>query len=310
MNLLGNINRNINSHLSLFDKDGMVTELGRRALSALSLKSSAGEDVANIRALSHHEVEGYLQAAFFRPHEAKFSFQVAQTGDTPSEEQLNAFRALGMVDKLTVAPTMHYDVGVIFGGLLGAVESRITNLLNQGCSFSSVALLGGQRKLFADRELGDHLKKVIGDERYDFLSQADQLPKTEFEMMLCVWDSFTQRNRDLSRIPVIEVNSSLRVNKIKEAPGTPDTVVDLANTLTCGLRVAGLAATPSSFILSSSQPHGVRQLEDFLSTMSSLSYPGLTTVDVVAYQREAPASLTLYGQELAKLVHAQFLGRY
>jgi hypothetical protein len=215
-----------------------------------------------------------------------------------------------MVDALTVAPGQHYDCGVVFGGLLAAVQGRIQNLLKQKCSFSSIALLGGQRALFQDKEQGEALKNVIGEQIYTELSTAGNLPRTELEMMMCVWESFRRSNPNFSSIPVVHVDSALRVGKVKEAPGTPDTVVDLVNTLTSGMRLPGLESAPGSFLLSSSQPHGIRQLEDFLSSMATLRYPNLTTADVVAYEREGEASVTLYAQELAKLVHAQFLARY
>ena len=47
-----------------------------------------------------------------------------------------------------------------------------------------------------------------------------------------------------------------------------------------------------------------------LTCVPALRYPNLTKVDVVAYERETEPSLMLYAQELAKLVHAQFLARY
>lgn len=310
MALLANIDRNINLHAALFDARGHITEQGRAVLAALPLRDATGAHLAETRTLTHQAVEEALQKAFFKLNEASFSFQVATQGAPPTEEQRGAFRTLGMVDALTVPHEAQYDVGVVFGGLLGAVQGRVNNLLQQGCTFSSIALLGGQRALFPDKEMGEHLQKVIGEKMYAELDEAHRLPKTEFEMMVCVWESFRRSNPGLADIPVVQVDSVLRVGKVKEAPGTPDTVVDLANTLTSGMQIPGLQSAPSSFLLSSSQPHGVRQLEDFLSSMAALRYPNLTKVDVVAYERETEPSLMLYAQELAKLVHAQFLARY
>ena len=304
-----NVAGNINLTDKLFDRNGNVTQFFKEILETLPLFDSiSGAHLTSISStLTLPQVEQYLQAAFFRPNEAKFAYQVATEGELPNERQLAAFGKLGMVDALTVTAGNKYDLGAVFGGLLAAVDARSKYLLQQGVDFSSVALLGGQRPLI-ESELKENLATVIGQDYYTELEQKKTLPKTEFQMMRCVWDSYCRKNESLSSIPVIEVDSKLRIGKAKDSPHTPDTVVDLANTLTSGIAIPGLKTAPSAFIVSSSQPYAPRQREDFLSAMISLNYP-LAEVDVIGYPSSTPSSLKLYATEIAKLVHAQYLTR-
>lgn len=305
------ISGNISVDTLLFDHANHATPFLKDLLSTLPLKAHDSEvpltgDGAG--SILHAHIDELLQAAFFRPNEARFSYELAGEGDKPSQFQLDAFARLGMVDALTVASGRQYDLGAVFGGLLASVEARTRNMLDQGAVISSIALLGGQRPLI-EREKGAALAAVIGQGFYQELERASALPVTEFQMMRCVWESFCRRDPSLQSIPVIEVDSQLRIGKIKEAPGTPETVVDLANTLMSGKGIPGMQAAPQTFLLSSSQPHAVRQREDFLSSMVKLGYPIHSDVDVVGYVSASPPSLKLYATELAKLVHAQLLVR-
>jgi hypothetical protein len=312
---LTEVSGNIETAEVFFDKDGGLTDRCINVLRTLALHDAeTGEHLidrlTNQGNLTHAAVEDALQKAFFKPNESKFSFEINSEGDLPSEHQKEAFRSLNMIDEIRVAPGASYDCGVVFGGLLTAIDARTSFLLDQGAEISSIALLGSQRKVIPDREGGEHLEKVIGETHYAELAQNGNLPKTEFELMKCVWESHCRRDESLRSIPVIEVNSEMRLGHVKEAPGTPDTVVDLLNTFTSGYRVPGLEAVPSTFLLSSSQPHAVRQREDFLASMTALNYPGNDQIDVVGYGTGNATKLKLFASEVTKFVHAQFLARY
>lgn len=312
---LNSVSGNFSSATLLFEPDGLPAQALIDVLSVLPFKAaeqsiSLAEALKDRSAFPHARVEELLQQAFFRPTEAQFSFETAAQGAPPTAEQLDVFRKLGMIEALTVPAGLSFDVGVVFGGLLGAVESRTRFLLDQKAELGSIALLGGARVLNPEREIGEPLSNAIGEIYFNELAQNNSLPRTEFEMMKCVWESFCRRDDKLRNIPVIEVNSDLRLGNVKEAPGTPDTVVDLANTLTSGVRIPGLSAAPSSFLLSSSQPFAPRQREDFLASLAVLGYPGLSDVSVVGYAAEQTPSLKLFGTEIAKWVHAQFLAKY
>lgn len=312
---LSRVAGNASTTFELFDKHGTPTGLLKDALLALPLVNPhTGRhmvtELCEQGLFDHAHVEEMLQNAFFKPNAAKFSFEIASDSVAPSEEQLRVFKKLGLIDAITVPAGQSYDTGVVPGGLLGAIDSRTRNLLEQGARLSSVALLGGQRKIIPSRESGDALKKVIGEVYYKELEENHSLPETEFDLMQCVWESYCRRDESLRSVPVITINSDLRRGHIKEAPGTPETVVDLANTLVSGFRVPGLEGAPGTFLLSSSQPHTLRQREDFLAAFALLSYPGLEQVDVAGYSCPATTSLKLYGSEIAKLVHSQFIARH
>lgn len=305
------VQSNLSVTTALFGTRGEIATGFRELLETLPLRNrESGRHLVDDPGVGHPQVEAYLQAAFFRPNEAKFSYQVAVEGEKPDERQIAAFSSLGMIESLSVRAGKQYDLGAVFGGLLGAVDARTKNLLQQGAELSSIALLGSQRSLVPDKELGQNLIAVIGQEYYQELQARSLLPSNEFQMMKCVWESYCRRDEKLRSIPVIEVDSQLRLQSIKQAPGTPETVVDLANTLTSGLRIPTLDTAPRTFLLSSSQPYAVRQKEDFLSSMICLNYPGISEVDVVGYQSPVMPSLKLFATELAKLVHAQYLIRY
>jgi hypothetical protein len=309
------INGNGLAPSALFQRNGELQEdfISLLKMLPLSDKSSGThlvDTLAEKVALNIHEIESALQAAFFKPNAALFSFEVAADGGTPSAEQILAFTRFGLIDEIRIQAGAQYDTGVVFGGLLAAIDGRSKFLLDQDASLSSIALLGGKRALIPERELGQALENVIGEVYFAELAQAGTLPTTEYELMLCVWESYCRKNPALKEIPVIAINSDLRLGHIKEAPGTPDTVVDLANTLTSGSSIAGLSSAPTTFLLASSQPHAIRQREDFVSAMALLNYPGLAQVDIVGYANQANVSLKLYSQEVAKLVHAQYVSRY
>lgn len=281
-------------HLPLIDKDTGVPLVE-------TLQRDGKLDLA--------EIESVLQRAFYKTNESKFSFEVASDGAAPSDEQYAAFQKFGLVDEIRIQPGIKYDTGVVFGGLLGAINSRTKFLLDQNAELGSIALLGSKRALFGDRELGEALTKVIGAEYHEELKLTEKEPKTEHELMLVVWEAFCRRDNALREIPVIAIDSRLRVGNIRVAPGTPETVVDLANTIVEAGAIPGLQNAPSSFLIASSQPHAFRQREDFVSSMAVLNFPGLQQVDVVGYATAPTTSLKLFSQEVAKLVHAQFLER-
>lgn len=311
---LQQIEGNIDTSEILFNREGAPSKQLISALNAFPFKQvDGGRDLGDLvekGELDHPQVEELLQQTFFRPTEAQFSFETAEQGAVPSDEQLSVIKSLGMVGELTVPHGSSYDTGVVFGGLLGAIDSRTNFMLQQKANLKSIALLGSERKIIEDREGGDKLQAVIGDEYYRELEADTSLPKTEFEIMQCVWESYCRKDDSLRALPIIEVNSEMRLGKVKEAPGTPNTVVDLANTLTSGYQISGLGAAPTSFLLASSQPFAARQREDFLTSMAVLMYPGLSEVSVVGYPPENTPSVKLFGTEIAKWVHAQYLARY
>jgi hypothetical protein len=86
MSLLAGIHRNINLHDVLFAQHGQMTARGRAVLAVLPLRDASGTSLSEAHNLSHLAVEQALQKAFFKPHEASFSFQVASQGAPPTAE--------------------------------------------------------------------------------------------------------------------------------------------------------------------------------------------------------------------------------
>jgi len=303
------IGGNVDGAALLFDEEGCATEGLLTALHALPLldqqrRRHALDGVQ--RRLPLSRVEDLLQSAFYRPHEAFFSFQVNEKGTPPSSDQLASFASLHFVERLTIPRGSRYDVAVVVGGLLGAMDGRTSHLLQQGASFSAVALLGGQRPLNAQHEDRENILQYIGQKHFDEIAATKALPATEAELLSIVWEFYCRRNEQLRTLPVIEISSALRIGSAKAAPGTPETITDLFNSLVDRGPIPGLAAAPSTFLLSSSQPHAVRQRADFIAAAGGVSYPA-SQVDVIAFPKTEPLTIDLLGTELAKFVHAVFI---
>ena len=308
------IQGNASATTSLFDRHGIAKEEFIELLRTLPLQDIQ-TGVHLIDALEaqgpilHDTIESVLQETFFRPNETKFAFEIARDGEAPSAEQLAAFQKLGLIDAISIPPGAQYDAGVVFGGLLGAIDSRTNYFLAQEADIKCISLLGSQRRLLPHRgEAPDDIKRVIGDAFYEELEAQNALPETEYDLMRVVWEAKVRVRPELGSIAVVTVNSLLRSDEKRAAPGTPETVSDFCDSLTSGSPVPDLQAPPARFLLASSQPHSVRQREDFITDFVKHGYP-LDQVDVVGYVPDRAPTLKLLGTELAKLVHAQYRQR-
>ncbi|MCB0334849.1 MAG: hypothetical protein KDD62_01045, partial [Bdellovibrionales bacterium] len=264
---LSSVTGNVNVTELLFDRRGQLTDFFRGVLATLPIRDpeTGASFIETARGLDHRQIEDLLQDTFFKPNQAKFSYELVE-GEKPTSEQQSAFDALGLSEALTIKPATPYDMGAVLGGTIMAVDLRTRFMLEQEPILASIALLGGQRALdVKGKETPEVIKRILGAEYFDELAASNALPKTEYTMMLCVWEAFCRRDEALREIPVIAIDSKLRPDNVKATPGTPETVIDLANILISGERIPGLSSTPSSFLLASSQPHGIRQREDFLS---------------------------------------------
>ena len=305
------VSSNVRLHDLLFTDQGLATERLKQLLATLKFKDSHGTLLHEQRSLTHHTVEEVLQECIVKSLMNKFSYEVAP-GVAPTPEQLEILDRLGLVAPIALVDPFPYDVGIVFGGLLEACCARVRNLISQDTTCSVIALFGSERELTQAREVPDQFVKTLGQDYVNDLYERNEFPKTEAAMMRCVWDKLVQGTK-YQDAQVIVVNSKLRTDEQRAAPGAIETVQDFREVVVSSQRLPGLTVAPTRFLLSSSQPHGIRQLADFLSSyIVPLRYPQQMTVDVVAYKRSAtsPTSLLLYLQELGKLVHSQYTARY
>ena len=284
--------------LHLFEVDGAPSPQLSDALRALNLRCAAGSEFSAtlIHGQELPQIEAALQAAFFKPNESRWSYEVAGDGVQATPAQLAVFDRLGMIAPIAIPQSSGYDVAAILGGTLEAVVSRTKYLLSQPVEVPAVALLGGKRKLDPAREGPEKLRQYLGE------VPDDRLPKTEYEMMRAVWESyFCKVHPHLATVKVIGVDAEPSAQRLKSGPGTPETVVGLWNAL---LEQGG--PLPQRFILASSQPFAPRQELDFIVASWNMGMR-FSQCDVVGYAAEKTPSLKLFGQELAKMVHGHFL---
>jgi hypothetical protein len=257
--------------------------------------------------LNRNEFNTYLQETVFKKNAGKFSYELS--GATPTEAQLKLLSELEFRGEVRVEPGTDFDTAIVWGGTLAAVESRISTLLEQNVNFARVVLLGTNK-----REL-DKGEKTHGSETPQameaFLRRANErtgrnfipasFPSTESEMMAFAWEAL--KPSALESLPAITIDTPGRtpdhlLAKYKHVPGTADTFGYLLlfareNGIVLGTR----------FIAASSQPHILRQTVDAEYKLLSVDYP-FDLLAGIGRANEA-ASLTLYLQEVAKLVNTQ-----
>jgi|GEM_PF-5126138 len=254
------------------------------------------------------ELDRYLQEAVFKKNADKFSYELS--GAQPTPEQIELLRKLGFCDEVRVeSPGIKFDTAIIWGGTLAAVEARITSLLEQPVDFSRTVLLGTNTRSL-DKGEKTHASETE-DAMRAFLERCNQktrrnfcperLPTNESEMVAFVWEAM--KPSSLEHLPVITIDTPGRsptdlLAKYKHVPGTADTFGYLLlfakeNKIDLGRR----------FIAASSEPHILRQTVDAEYKLRSVDYP----FDVLSGigRANSSASITLYLQEIAKLVNTQ-----
>lgn len=130
----------------------------------------------------------------------------------------------------------------------------------------------------------------------------ERLPLNEAEMIAFAWEAL--KPIELEDLPAITIDTPGRsptdlLAKYKNVPGTADTfgyllLFAMENNIDLGTR----------FIAASSQPHVLRQTVDAEFKLRSVEYPFELLCGVG--RENSAASLTLYLQEIAKLVNTQF----
>jgi hypothetical protein len=257
---------------------------------------------------SLRELDDYLQEAVFRKNAGKFSYELK--GAQPTPEQCAILEQLGFIGEARVTPGTEFDTAVVWGGTLAAVEGRIQFLLDQGAIFARVVLLGTHARTL-DKGEKTHPSETEAAMK-EFLVRANaktgrnltvtSFPTNEAEMITFAWNAL--KPTALEDLPVLTIDTPGRrpehlLAKYKPEPGTADTFYYLLlfareNGIDLGTR----------FIAASSQPHVLRQTVDAEFKLRAVEYPFDLLCGIG--KENTSASLTLYLQEVAKLVNTQF----